>query len=119
MNIGNSKIQVLRQSHDTTTQPLKPLFTTNAEYEEFKTRHEKDKVEKKPLAEHKGDCFVVRILNRNFKSHDLGSAAQLMRKETDSLRKSDVLDRVNIEAITKRLMELLDIRNQEKDDHLE
>lgn len=57
--------------------------------------------------------FVVRILNRNFKSHDLGSAAQLMRKETDPLRKSDVLDRVNIEAITKRLMELLDIRNQE------
>ena len=38
-----------------------------------------------------------------------------MRKETDPLRKSDVLDRVNIEAITKRLMELLDIRNQEKD----
>ena len=36
-----------------------------------------------------------------------------MRKETDPLRKSDVLDRVNIEAITKRLMELLDIRNQE------
>lgn len=57
--------------------------------------------------------FVVRILNRNIKSHDLGSAAQLMRKETDPLRKSDVLDRVNIEAITKRLMELLDIRNQE------
>ena len=53
-----SKIQVLRQSHDTTTQPLQPLFKTNVEYEEFKVRHEKDKVEKKPLAEHKGDCFV-------------------------------------------------------------
>lgn len=53
-----SKIQVLRQSHDTTSQPLKPLFTTNAEYEEFKARHDKDKVEKKPLSEHKGDCFV-------------------------------------------------------------
>lgn len=53
-----SKIQVLRQSHDTTTQPLQPLFKTNVEYEEFKARHEKDKVEKKPLAEHKGDCFV-------------------------------------------------------------
>ena len=53
-----SKIQVLRQSHDTTTQPLQPLFKTNVEYEEFKARHEKDKVEKKPLSEHKGDCFV-------------------------------------------------------------
>ena len=53
-----SKIQVLRQSHDTTTQPLQPLFKTNVEYEEFKARHEKDKVEKKPLSEYKGDCFV-------------------------------------------------------------
>mgnify|MGYP004630242817 CR=1 FL=1 len=53
-----SKIQVLRQSHDTTTQPLQPLFKTNVEYDEFKARHEKDKVEKKPLSEHKGDCFI-------------------------------------------------------------
>lgn len=53
-----SKIQVLRQSHDTTTQPLQPLFKTNVEYDEFRARHEKDKVEKKPLSEHKGDCFI-------------------------------------------------------------
>ena len=32
-----SKIQVLKFSKDTTTQPLQPLFKTNAEYEEFKT----------------------------------------------------------------------------------
>ena len=53
-----SKIQVLRQSHDTTSQPLKPLFSTNVEYDEFKARHAKDKVAKKPLSEHRGDCFV-------------------------------------------------------------
>lgn len=53
-----SKIQVLKVSKDTTTQPLQPLFKTNVEYEEFKERHEKDKVEKKLLAEHKGDCFI-------------------------------------------------------------
>ena len=53
-----SKIQVLKHSHDTTTVPLKPLFSTNIEYDEFKARHEKDKVAKKPLSEHKGDCFV-------------------------------------------------------------
>ena len=53
-----SKIQVLKSSKDTTTQPLKPLFTTNVEYEEFKSRHEKAKVEKKDLSKHKGDCFV-------------------------------------------------------------
>ena len=53
-----SKIQVLRVSKDTTTEPLKPLFTTNVEYEEFKNRHAKAQVQKKPLSEHKGDCFV-------------------------------------------------------------
>ena len=57
--------------------------------------------------------FVLRTFTKSFKSHDLGSAAQLMRKETDPMRKSDILDRVNTEDITKRLMELLDIRNQE------
>ena len=53
-----SKIQVLKASKDTTTQPLQPLFKTNIEYEEFKARHEKDKVDKKLLEEHKGDCFL-------------------------------------------------------------
>jgi len=57
--------------------------------------------------------FVLRTFSRSFKSHDLGSSAQLMRKETDPLRKSDILDRVNTDDITRRLMELLDIRNQE------
>ena len=57
--------------------------------------------------------FVLRTFTKHFKSHNLGSAAQLMRKETDPMRKSDILDRVNTEDITKRLMELLDIRNQE------
>lgn len=57
--------------------------------------------------------FVLRTFSRSFKSHDLGSTAQLMRKETDPLRKSDILDRVNTDDITRRLMELLDIRNQE------
>ena len=53
-----SKIQVLRVSRDMTTQPLKPLFTTNVEYQEFKERHAKAQVAKKPLSEHKGDCFI-------------------------------------------------------------
>lgn len=57
--------------------------------------------------------FVLRTFTRGFKSHDLGSTAQLMRKETDPMRRSDVLDRINTEDVTKRLMELLDIRNRE------
>ncbi len=53
-----SKIQVLRQSHDNTTNPLKPLFVTDMEYQEFKQRHNKDVVKKGDLSSFKGDCFV-------------------------------------------------------------
>ncbi len=57
--------------------------------------------------------FVLRTLMKKFESHDLGSAAQLMRKETNPERKSDILDRIDKTAVTKRLMEILDIRDQE------
>ena len=57
--------------------------------------------------------FVLRTLMKKFESRDLGSAAQLMRKERNPERKSDVLDRIDKTAVTKRLMEILDIRNQE------
>ena len=53
-----SKIEVLKNSHDDTTNPLAPLFKTNVEYEEFKQRHEKDKVKKGDLKTFKGDVFV-------------------------------------------------------------
>ena len=53
-----SKIDVLRNSHDDTTNPLAPLFKTNTEYEEFKNRHEKDKVKRAKLEDTKGDIFI-------------------------------------------------------------
>ena len=53
-----SKIEVLKISHDNTSQPLAPLFKVEAEYEEFKNRHNKDKVEKIKLENLEGDCFV-------------------------------------------------------------
>ena len=53
-----SKIDVLRNSHDDTTNPLSPLFSIDADYEEFKQRHDKDKVERLDLSTYKGDAFV-------------------------------------------------------------
>ncbi len=53
-----SKIAVLKSSHDDTTNPLSPLFKIDSEYDEFKKRHEKDKVKKADLASYKGDAFV-------------------------------------------------------------
>ena len=53
-----SKIEVLKISKDTTTLPLKPLFTTDAEYMSFKERHDNNKVPRKELKNHTGDCFL-------------------------------------------------------------
>ena len=53
-----SKIGVLKVSHDDTSVPLHPLFTTDLEYEEFKNRHENDKVENKDLKTYKGNAYI-------------------------------------------------------------
>ena len=53
-----SRISVLRNSHDTTTKPLPPLFSIDAEYDEFKKRHSKAKVKRRTLENFEGDCFI-------------------------------------------------------------
>ena len=53
-----SKIEVLKSSHDDTTNPLKPLFSIDAEYDEFKERHEKDTVKKGDLKNYRGNCYL-------------------------------------------------------------
>lgn len=57
--------------------------------------------------------FLLRILTQPFKSHDLGSAAETLRKQVDSQKRTDILDLIDREAITRKLMELLEIRNEE------
>lgn len=57
--------------------------------------------------------FLLSTLTKAFKSHDLGSAAELMRKQTDSAKRTRILDEIDRDAITGKLMEMLQIRNQE------
>ena len=52
------KIKNLKKSKDTTTVPLEPLFADEKDYEEFKKRHDKDKIKTKPLKNYKGNCYV-------------------------------------------------------------
>lgn len=58
--------------------------------------------------------FVLSVLTRDFVSHDLGLAASNLRKERDKSKRIDILDIIDTEKVTKRLMELLDIRNREE-----
>ena len=57
--------------------------------------------------------FVLSVLTERFKSHDLGSAAEVLRKDSREDHRTDVLDTIDREPITAKLMELLDIRNEE------
>jgi len=53
-----SKLQMLRHYTDDSSKNLKPLFTIEQEYKEFKERHENSKVEKVDLKQYSGDCFL-------------------------------------------------------------
>lgn len=57
--------------------------------------------------------FLLKTLVQRFKSHDLGSAAEVLRKQPDDAQRTDILDRIDREAITSKLMEMLEIRNIE------
>ena len=52
------KIENLKNSKDTTTKPISPLFANEDEYIEFKKRHEKDTIPTIPLENYEGECFI-------------------------------------------------------------
>ncbi len=54
----NEKIENLKNSKDTTSKPLDPLFINSEEYEAFKNRHNSKKVERTPLESYTGDCYL-------------------------------------------------------------
>ncbi|MBO5127553.1 MAG: ATP-binding protein, partial [Clostridia bacterium] len=58
--------------------------------------------------------FVLSVLTKDFKSHDLGVSASNLRKERDPEKRTDILDIIDRKAVTERLMKILDIRNREQ-----
>lgn len=56
--------------------------------------------------------FTLEVLTRDFKSHDLGVSAGNLRRDREN--PSDIIDRVEITAVTDSLRELLEIRNKEE-----
>ena len=58
--------------------------------------------------------FLLSVLTDDFQSHDLRLTASNLRKERDPEKRTEILDHIDTEAVTQRLMELLDIRNKEE-----
>ena len=54
--------------------------------------------------------FTLEVLTRDFKSHDLGISAQNLRRDRE--RPTDILDRIDLPAVTESLRQLLEIRNR-------
>lgn len=57
--------------------------------------------------------FTVDVITKQFKSHDLGSAKDLLRKEKDPEKQTDVLSMIDTTDVVKKVMDILEIRNKE------
>lgn len=58
--------------------------------------------------------FVLEVLTRPFVSHDLGITTRNLKRERNLEKRTDILETIDKEAVTKNLMKILDIRNQEE-----
>lgn len=66
------------------------------------------------IIEDMNHSFLLSVLTRDFVSHDLWLSARNLRQDRREDRRTDILDRIDTEAVTKRLREILDIRNKEE-----
>lgn len=66
------------------------------------------------IIEDMNQAFTVDVITRDFKSSDLGSAKDLLRREKDETKRTDFLDSFDAGEVTKKLMDILNIRNKER-----
>lgn len=66
------------------------------------------------IIEDMNQAFTVDVITRDFKSSDLGSAKDLLRREKDETKRTDFLDSFDAGEVTKKLMDILKIRNKER-----
>lgn len=76
--------------------------------------HEKDELTNaiNRVVEDANHRFTVEVLTRDFISHDLGISARNLRN--DKQKPTDILDRIDKVAFTKKLKELLEIKDKEE-----
>lgn len=66
------------------------------------------------IIEDMNHSFVLSVLTKKFKSHDLGISAANLRRERDPGKRTDILDAIDRKTVTERLMNILDIRNKDQ-----
>lgn len=58
--------------------------------------------------------FLLSVLTDEFVSHDLGVSARNLRGDRNPDNRTDILDRIDMQKVTGRLMDILDIRAREE-----
>ncbi len=66
------------------------------------------------IIEDMNHSFVQKVITRDFVSHDLGISERNLRNERDVTKRTDALGRIDKQAVTEKLMQLLNIRNRER-----
>ena len=66
------------------------------------------------IIENMNQAFTVDVITRDFNSSDLGSAKDLLRREKDETKRTDFLDTFDASEVTKKLMDILKIRNKKR-----
>ena len=69
------------------------------------------------IIEDQNHRFAISTIEREFKSHDYGSLKQLLKLPANYERFSNILDKVDEEALVRALMERLDILDKEQQTH--
>jgi len=66
------------------------------------------------LVEDMNHRFVLKVITKDFKSSDYGVTAHNLRTERDKEKRTNILDLIDRDTITQRMMEILDIRNKKQ-----
>ncbi|MCR4715278.1 MAG: AAA family ATPase [Treponemataceae bacterium] len=65
------------------------------------------------IIEDENHDFTVKVITDLFESHDLGSAAQLLRKARDEDKRTDILDEIDESQILSTLKKILEIKEKD------
>lgn len=66
------------------------------------------------IIENMNKRFLVSVVERRFRSGDLGNTRKNFRKEADPDKKSDALDRIDEREVLERMKDILDIREADE-----
>lgn len=91
-------------------------FKDGRYFRQLKTLYEADELTNaiNRIIESLNHDFTVRIITRAFKSRDLGSAAQELRREKDEEKRTNILDEIDSNQIIATLKRILSIKEKEE-----